>query len=109
MRLRNHITLKKWDETPEYIRYFIINWMQHYYPGVVPIPDLRQSLELLSDVTRNYHRESNPPSRFFNNVLENIDSVVAWDDDGEGGSLIETVHDEIIQAVKHLLIIRSKT
>lgn len=110
MYLKRMITVSQFNASPFIVQEFIKGWKKHHYPRENELLDFIQCLEILFDVTRNYHKEDEARG-WFNNIMTNKDSVIAWDDDGEdaGNSFIDSLYYEIEQAIKHLIAIRGES
>ena len=78
---------REWD--------FILTWKKRKYHEDLPILTLGHCIELLIATTYNLHKESSD-SRFFNNIISNNESVIAWD----GNELIDILFYEVRQAIK---------
>ncbi len=86
------------QEQPAYVSKFINLWKtKKKYPLDEEV-NVGQVIELLIATSYNLHKD-NSDSRFFNNILVNAESVIAWD----GEELIDMLFYEVIQNIKRLI------
>lgn len=93
--MKQIIDNETWEQTPSLVKAFIVHWKQKKYPSESPFLTLGQCIELLFYVSRNYRQEDSD-GRFFNHVISNNESSIAW----EGETLIDILYYECVQVIK---------
>lgn len=109
MRIKAIISISDWNETPENVQQFIIRWKEEAgYARESPLLNFVQCIEILSDVTRNMRKDDWLPSKWFQNMMENENSIIAFDGDAPHEP-IDTLYWEIVKSIKHLFAARNET
>lgn len=96
--MRQQLSPTEYNDIPPYVKDFIVTWKRRkrYTDETLT---LGQCWELLTGISRNLHMEFNvnwADKRFFNYVLANEDSMLAW----EGIEPIESIWYEIVKILK---------
>lgn len=82
----------------EYERLFIMLWKKNKKYEDYRVLSLGECLELIIATTYNLHHEESD-TRFFNHILTNDESLIAW----EGTELIDILFFEALQGIKKRL------
>ena len=95
--MKLYLTEQDWNETPPLTKQFIEIWKQRKNHDN-QLLTLGQVIELLLATSFTFYKEDSDP-RFFNNLLTNEESLVAWD----GNELIDILYYECCQNIKKRL------
>lgn len=77
--MKQVLDLTKEDITPKELE-FIMVWKRRKFHNDLPTLTIGETIELLIATTYNLHKDHSD-SRFFNNILSNNESAIAWDGD----------------------------
>jgi hypothetical protein len=86
------------SDLPQTIKDFILLWKQTKGYSNPDSLDVGEVIELLIATSHNLRHEESD-GRFFNNILMNEESLIAW----EGEELIDILFYEVIQNIRHRL------
>lgn len=95
--MRQSVLLTDWNETTPAIRDFIEVWKKRKGYTTQTL-NIGEAIEYIIGYSRNLKIEYSD-GRFFNNILINGESTIAWD----GRELIDSLFYEVEQITKHLL------
>lgn len=86
------------EQLSEQELFYLLTHIKRRYNTELPILNLGMCIELLIGLTHNFHTDYADP-RFFNNILTNRESLIAWD----GKELIDILFYEVKQAIRRHL------
>src|ERR1035437_823665 len=87
-------------DTPASVQHFITTWKRlKHYPQTDYLT-VGECIELLISTTRNMHKDDSV-GRFFNNMLDNGESIIGYD----GKELLDILKYQVVQAIQKKLSI----
>lgn len=95
--MKQQIDLTQQNLSDQEMQFLLIHIKRKYHTDM-PVLTIGMCIELLIGLTYNFHTDYSD-GRFFNNILTNQESLIAW----EGKELIDILFYEIRKSLKRLL------